>query len=174
MWWSRSLSISAITCVSEWRGLHHERLDGSGHHRGLTAASIPFGARILAAVDAYQELVVGGHGAPLKPAEAARRLRAEAEAGCFDHEVVRAILEAAGQRAHAPARVDWLASPIARFEVLRLVALGHSNKEIAAQLFISLPTVHTHVLNIYGKIGVRSRTGASLFAIENGLLHRAL
>jgi HD-GYP domain-containing protein (c-di-GMP phosphodiesterase class II) len=155
-------------------GLHHERLDGSGYHRGLSAPSIPLGARVLATADTYQELVAGGLDEPLKPAEAARRLHSEAKAGRLDADVVGAVLEAAGQeRPHGrTARPAGLTDR--EVGVLRLVALGHSNKEVAAQLFISQPTVHTHVLNIYSKIGVRSRAGASLFAMENDLLHRAL
>ncbi len=155
-------------------GLHHERLDGSGYHRGLSAPSIPLGARVLATADTYRELVAGGLDEPLKPAEAARRLQSEVEGGRLDAEVVGAVLEAAGQeRPHG--RTSRPAGLTDReVGVLRLVALGHSNKEVAAQLFISQPTVHTHVLNIYGKIGVRSRAGASLFAMENDLLHRAL
>jgi len=155
-------------------GLHHERLDGSGYHRGLTAPSIPLVARILATADAYQELVAGGQDEPHKPAEAARRLRSEADAGRFDHEVVGAVLQATGQRAPRTRTIRPAGLTEREVEVLRLVALGHSNKEIAAQLFISQLTVHSHVLNIYGKTGIRSRAGASLFAMENGLLHRAL
>ena len=52
-------------------------------------------------------------------------------------------------------------------EVLRLVARGHSNKEIAAQLDITERTARTHVSNILGKLDLASRTQAALWAIEN-------
>lgn len=45
-------------------------------------------------------------------------------------------------------------------EVLRHIAAGHSNKEIADRLFVSLNTVKTHINNIYGKLGVKRRTQA--------------
>ncbi len=54
-------------------------------------------------------------------------------------------------------------------EILRLIATGASNKEIALALFISTNTVKVHLRNIYNKIGVKSRTEAVLFAVRNGL-----
>lgn len=53
-------------------------------------------------------------------------------------------------------------------EILRLVASGASNKEIATRLTISPNTVKVHVRNIFGKIGLQSRTEAALFAIQHG------
>ncbi|MCD6680151.1 MAG: LuxR C-terminal-related transcriptional regulator [Burkholderiaceae bacterium] len=63
-------------------------------------------------------------------------------------------------------------NPLSRRElqVLRLVAKGQSNREIAAQLFISEHTVAGHLGNIFGKLGVASRTAAAAFAFEQGLL----
>ena len=55
-------------------------------------------------------------------------------------------------------------------EILQLVSQGKSNKQIAADLFISVNTVKVHVSNIYEKIGVASRTEATLYAIENGIV----
>jgi DNA-binding CsgD family transcriptional regulator len=55
-------------------------------------------------------------------------------------------------------------------EVLRLVAGGLSNKEIAARLVISPKTAGNHVEHIYTKIGTSNRAGASLFAVRQGLL----
>ena len=55
-------------------------------------------------------------------------------------------------------------------EVLRLVAGGASNKEAAARLFISEATIKTHLLHIYGKLGVRDRAAAVGEAYERGLL----
>jgi LuxR family maltose regulon positive regulatory protein len=45
-------------------------------------------------------------------------------------------------------------------EVLKMIEAGHSNQEIAGQLFISMPTVKRHISNIYAKLGVKSRTQA--------------
>ena len=55
-------------------------------------------------------------------------------------------------------------------EVLRLIASGASNREVARKLFVSLATVKTHLNNIYRKLGVRSRTQAVARARESGLL----
>jgi LuxR family maltose regulon positive regulatory protein len=55
-------------------------------------------------------------------------------------------------------------------ELLSLIAEGLSNQEIARHLFISLPTVKWHTSNIYGKLGVRSRTQAVIQARSLGVL----
>ncbi len=54
-------------------------------------------------------------------------------------------------------------------EVLRLVAAGRSNKDIAAHLYLSDKTVARHLSNIFVKIGVSSRTAATAFAFQSGI-----
>jgi DNA-binding NarL/FixJ family response regulator len=54
-------------------------------------------------------------------------------------------------------------------EILRLVAAGRTNREIANDLTISERTVDRHVSNIYGKIEVSTRAAATAFAYEQGL-----
>ncbi|HYT11879.1 MAG TPA: LuxR C-terminal-related transcriptional regulator [Candidatus Nitrosopolaris sp.] len=54
-------------------------------------------------------------------------------------------------------------------DVLRQLARGQSNKQIAGALHISEATVHTHLINVYGKIGVKTRAGATVFALEHDL-----
>jgi DNA-binding NarL/FixJ family response regulator len=67
---------------------------------------------------------------------------------------------------------DALVEPLSdrELEILRQLAAGDSNKEIAAQLFITEGTVKNHVTNILGKLGVRDRTQAALRARELGLI----
>jgi DNA-binding CsgD family transcriptional regulator len=55
-------------------------------------------------------------------------------------------------------------------EVLRLIARGHSNREVARRLWISAKTVGHHVEHIYATVGVTTRPAAALFAMEHGLL----
>ena len=55
-------------------------------------------------------------------------------------------------------------------EVLSLLGHGASNKDIAAELFITERTARTHVSNILGKLGLSSRTQAALYAVENKLV----
>ena len=55
-------------------------------------------------------------------------------------------------------------------EVLRLVAQGQSNKEIAAELVLSVRTVERHITNLYGKIDARGKADATAYAFKHGLL----
>ncbi len=57
-------------------------------------------------------------------------------------------------------------------EVLNLIARGSTNREAAAQLFISEATVKTHLLHVYAKLGVNDRAAAVAVAYERGLLTR--
>ena len=54
-------------------------------------------------------------------------------------------------------------------EVLRLLAGGHTNREIAARLVLSLRTVETHIFNIYAKTNVSGRAAVTAWAIANGV-----
>jgi HD-GYP domain-containing protein (c-di-GMP phosphodiesterase class II) len=154
-------------------GLHTERCDGSGHHRGLHGEQIPVSPRILAAADAYQALTEAGPGrVALTPEEAADAVAREARVGRLDPHAVNAVLAAAGQEALAalPPRPAGLTDR--ETEVLGLLARGLVTKQIAWQLGISPKTADHHIQNLYGKIGVSTRAGATLFALEHGLLVR--
>jgi HD-GYP domain-containing protein (c-di-GMP phosphodiesterase class II) len=147
-----------------------ERLDGSGYPRGLSGSSISRPARLLAAADVYQALREPRPYREERSAEeAAAQLGAEARAGRLDAEAVDAVLVAAGHR--VPRRREGPAGLTPReIEVLRLLARGLSNKEIAARLVISPKTAGNHIEHIYAKIDASSRATASLFAMQNGLL----
>ena len=81
---------------------------------------------------------------------------------------VEAVLVAAGHRGRRThPRPDGLTPR--EIEVLRLVATGASNREIAAKLVISEKTARNHVERTYAKIGVSNRIGASMYALQNGL-----
>ncbi len=55
-------------------------------------------------------------------------------------------------------------------EVLRLVTLGLTTREVAERLTLSAKTADSHIQHIYGKLGVSTRGAAALFAIEHGIL----
>src|SRR5262249_55535776 len=55
-------------------------------------------------------------------------------------------------------------------EILRLVAQGMTDAEAAERLFLSLRTVSQHLRSIYNKLGISSRTAATRFAVEHGLV----
>jgi DNA-binding NarL/FixJ family response regulator len=55
-------------------------------------------------------------------------------------------------------------------DVLRLVAQGLSDADVAAQLFLSPHTVRAHLRNIYSKLGIASRSAATRYAADNGLV----
>lgn len=152
-------------------GLHHERQDGSGYYRQLTATRIPPAARILAASDAYQAMTQARPYRPaFAPEAAAQQLDAEVAGGRLDAEAVRAVQAAAGQRP-AAARASLPAGLTAReLEVLRLITQGCSNREMARRLSISPKTAGHHVQHIYDKIGVSTRAAATMFAMEHDLL----
>jgi HD-GYP domain-containing protein (c-di-GMP phosphodiesterase class II) len=149
---------------------HRERIDGSGYPNGLTGAAISAEARILAAADAYQAMCEPRPHRPAhSSADAADLLRAGVKAGLYDPDAVEAVLGAAGHRV-VRRREGPAGLTLREVEVLRLLARGLSNKEIAKTLFISAKTVANHIEHIYEKIDASNRAGAGLFAMQHGLL----
>jgi DNA-binding NarL/FixJ family response regulator len=108
------------------------------------------------------------------PGLAAEEVRRQAGHGRLDRDVVEAVLAAAG---HQPARTKRpLPAGLSEreVEVLCLAVRGLSNREIAEALFLAPKTVGHHLENIYGKIGVSTRVGATLFALQHGLVSERL
>jgi HD-GYP domain-containing protein (c-di-GMP phosphodiesterase class II) len=167
----RMLSFSpALAPIGAVAVQHHERLDGSGYPRGLSAAMITPSGRLLAAADVYQALTeLRPHRPPRTPEEAAGVVRGEVGAGRLDGDAVDAVLRAAGHRLRRR-REGSTGLTRRELEVLRLLARGLSNKEIARQLVISPKTAGTHVENIYAKTGASNRAQASVYAVKHGLL----
>ena len=162
---ARSKFLAALAPIA---GAHHERLDGSGYHRGATAAVLTPAARVLAAADAYHAMIEPRpHRRPLAPERAAEVLGGEAGAGRLDPDAVAAVLEAAGQPAPRLQRPGGLTEREA--EVIGLLARGLQTKQIARTLGISVKTADRHIQNAYAKIGVSTRAAAAVFAMEHGL-----
>jgi HD-GYP domain-containing protein (c-di-GMP phosphodiesterase class II) len=148
---------------------HHERLDGSGYHRGATAAVLTPTARLLAASDAYHtKIEPRPHRGAVSPQQAAEMLGRDANTGRLDADSVAAVLEAAGHRAPRMARPAGLTDREA--QVVGLLARGMQTKQIARALGISAKTADRHVQNTYAKIGVSTRAAAAVFAMQHGLI----
>jgi HD-GYP domain-containing protein (c-di-GMP phosphodiesterase class II) len=163
---SRSHFLGALAPVATF---HHERLDGSGYHRGSAAAGMTRPARLLAAADSYHAMrEPRPHRQALPPSEAAEILSEEARRGRLDADAVAAVIEASGQRVPRIERPAGLTER--ELEVVRLLARGFQTKQVARALGISVKTADRHIQNAYGKIGVSTRAGATLFAMEQGLV----
>jgi HD-GYP domain-containing protein (c-di-GMP phosphodiesterase class II) len=163
------LRSGSLAPLAELAGAHHERLDGSGYHRGTPAAGLSATARLLAAADAYHAMTEPRpHRAAFDPGHAGQVLTEDCRAGLFDADAVAAVLAAAGQPAPQLERPAGLTER--EVEVVRLLARGLQTKQVAQQLGVSAKTADRHVQNAYAKLGVSTRAGATMFAMEHGLL----
>jgi HD-GYP domain-containing protein (c-di-GMP phosphodiesterase class II) len=162
---TRSAFLAALAPVATF---HHERLDGSGYHRGTAVAALAPPARLLAAADAYHAMTEPRpHRPALPPGQAAETLSQEARAGRLDPDAVTAVLEVAGQPVRRIERPGGLTGREA--EVIALLARGRQTKQVARALGISVKTADRHIQNAYAKIGVSTRAAAALFAMQHGL-----
>jgi DNA-binding CsgD family transcriptional regulator len=167
--WGRRLR--SIGRVLTDPGLERRSLAAHCEAAGRLAARLGLeGAVRDALAHAYERWDGQGHPHGLAGDAAASLLAAAVDAGRFGRTEVDAVLTAAGQ-ATRPARVPRPAGLTEReVDVLRLIARGHTNKAVAAGLGLSPKTVGHHVEHIYAKAGVTTRAGATLFAMEQGLL----
>jgi HD-GYP domain-containing protein (c-di-GMP phosphodiesterase class II)/DNA-binding CsgD family transcriptional regulator len=144
---------------------HHERTDGSGYPAGMRAADVDAAAGLLAAADVFHAL---GEARPHRPAHepaAASRILSGLP---LDRDAIRAVLAAAD--APPPVLPPLPAALTEReLEILRLLVIGRTKREIAGQLVISYSTVHTHTVHIYEKCGVSTRAGLAMFAMRHAL-----
>jgi HD-GYP domain-containing protein (c-di-GMP phosphodiesterase class II) len=168
----RVLERSAVLApLARIAGSHHERLDGSGYHRGSAAAQLGVGARLLAVADAYDAMT---HDRPHRRALGREAARAElgemVRAGALDKRTTDAVLEVAGAapltgRQGRPAGLSER-----EVEILRLLAQSRTTKQIARALTITEKTAGHHIEHIYAKTGVSTRVGAALFAMRHDLI----
>ena len=155
-------------------------LDGLSATRAIAAEGLPARVLVLTTFDldeyVFEALRAGAGGFLLKDASAedlvaAVRTVASGE-GLLSPAVTRRVIEAfAGAPAPDPsvaAALDGLSTR--EREVLTHLARGATNAEIAAALYLSAATVKTHVANVLGKLGLRDRTQAVIFAYESGLV----
>jgi HD-GYP domain-containing protein (c-di-GMP phosphodiesterase class II) len=151
---------------------HHERIDGSGYHRQWAGAQLSPLARILGAADLFVAVQSDRpHRSALDWDDAVRTLKAEVDSGRLDTDAAAWVVSAAGGEMDRPpvANPDGLTDR--ETEVLTHISRGLTNRKVGDELFISTKTVGRHVENIYAKIGVSTRAGAAIYAMEHDLLH---
>jgi HD-GYP domain-containing protein (c-di-GMP phosphodiesterase class II) len=165
---------AALAPIGMLAGTHHERLDGSGYHRGTRGPALDQNARLLAAADCYAAM---REARPYRPAldapTAEANLLREANEGRLDTEAVEAVLNAGGHRVRQRPRELPAGLTERELEVLLVLVRGESNQGIAADLGISAKTVGHHIQHVYQKAGVRSRAAATVWAFEHDLLRTA-
>lgn len=173
-WTERILNrCPALEHLAPLAAVHHERLDGSGYHRAARGSELSAGGRLLAAADVFAAMTEARpHREALSYSDAAHALHEEVAAGRLDAEAVGAVVEAAGLPRRRSAWPNDLTER--EVDVLRVLARGLSNREIADTLVLSPRTVQHHLASVYDKIDLRTRAGAAVFAIENGLVPAAL
>ena len=172
--WARSQSAKAATHLWRWLTTRAGRSDlTEGDARAALVA-------LRDACEAWQEL-----GAPRETART-RVLVGQACAGLGDLDTAAMELEAARETfaklgaapelarveslARRPAHRDIHGLTTRELQILRVLATGKSNHEIAAELVISDHTVRRHLQNIFAKLGVSSRAAATAFAFRHGLV----
>ena len=161
----------ALAGLGDVASSHHERLDGSGYHRQTNREQTPEDAMVLAAADVMAALTADRpHRVRFDLEEAAGLMHDEVEAGRLDPDAVAAVVSAAGGPPMSAMAVNPGGLTDREVEVLRLIARGQTNRVIGEELYISPKTVGRHVENIYVKIGVSTRAGAALYAMEQRLL----
>jgi DNA-binding NarL/FixJ family response regulator len=152
-------------------------LDGIEATRAVAEAEAPPRVLVLTTFDqdevVYSALRAGASGFLLKDAPEERlatAIRVVADGGSlFAPTVTKRLIEEFARRQHVPlGSTEGLT--VRENDVLRMVARGLSNAEIAGQLFVTENTVKTHVAHILMKLGLRDRVQAVVFAYESGLI----
>ena len=163
--------------VEHWRAhrpdvtlldLRMPRLDGVAAIQELRQSDASVRVIVLTTYDndeqIYQALTAGAKGYLLKDARREELLdcirRVHAGQTCVDAAIAAKLAE----------RVSGESLSAREREVLLLMAQGQSNREIAAQLFISETTVKSHIKHLFAKLNVFSRTQAIAVAAQNGLI----
>lgn len=150
-----------------------DRLDGIGATQKILAEMPEQKILILTSFlddeKVFPALAAGAKGYILKTSQAAEIASAIRKVASGQDVLSGAVKEKINQQKHRkPELYDNLSKR--EMEVLKILAQGFSNQEIADQLFISLKTVKTHVSNIFNKLDVNDRTQATIYAIQHKLV----
>jgi DNA-binding NarL/FixJ family response regulator len=157
------------------------RLDGLAATAAIVRTPSPPKVLILTTFDlddyVYRALKAGASGFLLKSAPPRELAAAIRTVACGDAllspSITRRLIEDYVTRPRQPVTpgVEFDRLTPREEEVLKLIARGLSNAEIAARLYLSEPTVKTHVTRMLAKLGVRDRVQAVVLAYESGLVH---
>jgi HD-GYP domain-containing protein (c-di-GMP phosphodiesterase class II) len=152
-------------------GAHHERFDGLGYFRGLKGKDIPLAARIVAVADRLDELTHERPGHPAQTLSQAVESLIADSGSAYDPDIVFCVAGSLGVAEQPPQVRVWPARLTDReVDVVRLASKGLTRQQIGESLRISENTVRHHLTHIYEKTGTTTRVGATLFAMETGLI----
>jgi DNA-binding NarL/FixJ family response regulator len=153
-------------------------VDGVEATRRITSTGLATRVLVLTTFDldeyVYAALRAGASGFLLKDASAERLLQAVRQVAAGETSWAPSVMDRLlatylrGPDAHAAAVVRTLTDR--EREVLCSVARGHSNEEVAKDLYLSVTTVKTHLARVFTKLGVRDRAQAVVVAYESGLV----
>lgn len=151
--------------------LRMPRLDGVGAIRQIVERKIATHVLVLTTYDSDTDIVraieAGATGYLLKDAPRQELFRAVRAAAKGESSLAPAVASRLLGRMRAPAEEQLSEREV---EVLQLVAKGTSNRLVGRALHISEATVKTHLVHIFGKLGVSDRTAAVTVALERGIL----
>lgn len=146
-------------------------VDGVGAIQGIKKQRPSANILVLTTYDSDADIVraieAGATGYLLKDTPREELFRAIRAASQGESVLAPTVAARLMTRMRAPAQENLSAREI---EVLQLVSRGHSNREIGKALHISTATVKTHLIHIFGKLGVDDRTAAVTVALEKGIL----
>jgi HD-GYP domain-containing protein (c-di-GMP phosphodiesterase class II)/DNA-binding CsgD family transcriptional regulator len=145
---------------------HHESIDGKGYHKGLAGTQVTMPMRIVGLASAYEEMTGGAN-----REEPDLLLKALETSRAYDEACLQGLASEVGAERAVRQHSAWPAGLTEReVDVLRSIASGLTVQETARKLVVSPHTARHHLESVYSKLGVSSRAGAVLFAVENDLL----